>query len=71
MLKIHHVELFLVDQHHLFLLPLGPGFLADVVKNPLAELTGIELEIQTRALFFQALAKYSTAHVDLYGCNSG
>ena len=44
---------------------------ADVVEDPLAEFAGIELEIQARALFFQALAKYSTAHVDLYGCKSG
>ncbi len=44
-LRVHHAELFLVDQHGLLVLPLRPCFFGDFVVNTLSELARIQLEI--------------------------
>ena len=43
-LRVHHAELFLVDQHGLLVLPLRPGFFGDFVVNTLSELARIQLQ---------------------------
>ncbi|CSC38076.1 Uncharacterised protein [Vibrio cholerae] len=60
--RIHHVELFLIDQHGLFGLPLCPSFFADVVENAFAQFAGIELEIQAIGFFLQSGTKYGASH---------
>nr|VUD34224.1 Uncharacterised protein [Raoultella sp. NCTC 9187] len=55
-LYVHHVELLLVDQHGLFVLPLGPGFFGDLVIDAFAEIARVELEIL--AIPLRAAGKY-------------
>lgn len=45
MLGVHHAEFFLVDQHRLFMLPLGPGFFRDFVIDTFAQFARIQLKI--------------------------
>lgn len=40
MFWVHHIELFLVDQHGLFMLPLSPSFFGNGIENTFTQLAG-------------------------------
>ncbi|CCK03841.1 hypothetical protein BN129_2567 [Cronobacter sakazakii 701] len=62
MLRVHHVELFLVDKHGLLLLPLRPGFFRDFVIDTLTQFARIELEILAFGVALKKSTKNGSAH---------
>ena len=60
-LWVHHAEFFLVDQHRLFMLPLGPGFFGNFVINTFAQLAWIQLEILAICFTLQKKKKNRSA----------
>ena len=62
MLRVHHAEFFLVDQHRLLMLPLGPGFFGDFVIDAFAQLARVQLKILALGFTLQESTKNRSAH---------
>src|SRR4051812_47766155 len=60
--RIGEVQAILVDEHRLLLEPLLPGFLGDVLPDPLAELAGIRREIEALGLAAELDALHHPSH---------
>ena len=61
---VGQVQAVLVDQHGLVLEPVGPGLLAHVLKNALAQFSGVGRKVQTFGFLAQFDALNSTCQGD-------
>ena len=60
--QVSQVESIFIHQHGLVLHPSGPGFLADVLVDALAQFAGIWREVQALAFLFQINTLHRTSH---------